>query len=262
MLLRRILGQALGPAPCERLYISSRVAVGDQRRVAAAPGSPERSPVSHSSHPPPHFDAPGVGVGAAPGVTPGGSPAAGSAIGTRLVLGLVILALGLAAFAVWFQWNQTRRCLAFYGAAATRSIQAAPRTELWSLAAGGPGLRVASRLDVSRAPGLVHLRRGLIEDVNFRWDVTFRRDVTVGSQAGAAAGEDKLPPGAWDEAIAFFATADASTPAAVVAFDLDEPGFATVVGRPGRIGLGPIAPGLRKWIEATRSGFLPRKSGF
>jgi hypothetical protein len=206
--------------------------------------------------------------GAAPGAASGAGPAAGSAIGTRLVLGLVILALGLAAFAVWFQWNQTRRCLAFYGAAAARSIQAAPRTELWSLAAGGPGLRVASRLDVSRAPGLVHLRRGLIEDVNFRWDVNFRRDVNFRwgysdrGPVGGDAGEDKLPAGAWDEAIAFFATADASMPAAVVAFDLDEPGFATVVGRPGRIGLGPIAPGLRKWIEATRSGFLPRKSGF
>lgn len=212
--------------------------------------------MSRTSHPPPPSDAPGFAVGAKPGAAPGASPAVGSAIGTRLVLGLVSLALGLAAFAVWFQWNQTRRCLAFYGAAAARSIQAAPRTELWALAADGPGLRVASRLDVSRAPGLVHLRRGLIEDVNFRWGYS------DGSPAGGDAGEDKLPPGSWDEAIAFFATADASTPAAVVAFDLDEPGFATVVGRPGRIGLGPIAPGLRKWIEATRSGFLSRKSGF
>lgn len=262
MLLGRILGQALGPAPRNRLYISSRVAGGDQRRVAAAPASPERSPVSHSRRPPPPSVAPGVTGGAKSGATPGQSPPAGSAIGTRLVLGLVILALGLAAFAVWFQWNQTRRCLAFYGAAAARSIQAAPRTELWSLAADGPGLRVASRLDVSRAPGLVHLRRGLIEDVNFLWDINFRWRATLGGPVGGHAVDGKLPPGAWDEAIAFFATADDSTPAAVVAFDLDEPGFATVVGRPGRIGLGPIAPGLRKWIEATRSGFLPRKSGF
>jgi hypothetical protein len=134
--------------------------------------------------------------------------------------------------------------------------------ELWSLAAERGTVRATSRLDISRAPGLVHLRRGLIEDVNFRWDVNFRRDVSSRSPAGGDAGEDKLPPNAWDEAIAFFTTADASTPAAVVAFDLDEPGFATVVGRPGRIRLGPIAPGLRKWIAATKSGFDPRKSGF
>lgn len=173
------------------------------------------------------------------------------------MLGLVLLALGLAGFAVWFQWGQTRRCLSFYGPAVARSIQAAPRVELWSLAADGPSVLSTSRLEISRAPGLVHLRRGLLEDVNFRWDATFQQPHGGGDEA-----DGRLPPGAWDEAIAFFAGDNASIPAAVVAFDLDEPGFATLVGRPGRIILGPIAPGLRKWIAATKSGFLPRKSGF
>jgi len=166
------------------------------------------------------------------------------------VLGLVLLALGLAAFAVWFQWGQTRRCLAFYGAVAARRIQAAPRVELWSLAAADAGVRLADRLDISRAPGLVHLRRGLIEDVNFRWH-------DAGEQAGG-----RLPDAAWDMAIAFFAEADEAPAATVVAFDLDEPGFATVVGRAGRIGLGPIAPGLREWITATKARFSGAKSGF
>jgi len=204
--------------------------------------------VLHSSLPPLPKNAIDAGAGL--------GPATGPAPGTRLVLGLVLVALGLAAFAVWFQWGQTRRCLAFYGAAAARSIQTAPRTELWSLAADGTGIRVASQLDISRAPGLVHLRRGLIEDVNFRWDAAFRPEDS-GDPGGG-----RLPLVAWDHAIAFFATDDASNPATVVAFDLDKPGFATVVGRPGRIGLGPIAPGLRKWIEATKNGFQPRKSGF
>ena len=166
------------------------------------------------------------------------------------MLGLVLLALGLAAFAVWFQWGQTRRCLAFYGPLAARQIQSAPRVELWSLAAAAPGVRLADRLDISRAPGLVHLRRGLIEDMNFRWH-----------QAGDA-GNGRLPPAAWDVAIAFFADADQATAATVVAFDLDEPGSATVVGRAGRIGLGPIAPGLREWITATKARFSGTKSGF
>lgn len=233
MLLRRILGQALRPASRNRLYISGRVAGGDRRLVVADLASSEHMPVSHSRPP-------------LPRLAPSPRPASASAIGTRLVLGLVFLALGLAGFAVWFQWGQTRRCLAFYGPAVARAIQAAPRVELWSLAADRAGVRATPRLEISRAAGLVHLRRGLLEDVNFRWDAT----------------DGRLPPGAWDEAIAFFATAEASTPAAVVAFDLDEPGFATVVGRPGRIILGPIAPGLRKWISATKSGFSPRKSGF
>jgi len=166
------------------------------------------------------------------------------------VLGLVLLALGLAAFAVWFQWGQTRRCLAFYGAVAARRIQAAPRVELWSLTTADGGVRLADRLDISRAPGLVHLRRGLIEDVNFRWH-----------DAGEPAG-GRLPDAAWDVAIAFFAEADEAPAATVVAFDLDQPGFATVVGRAGRIGLGPIAPGLREWITATKARFSGAKSGF
>lgn len=178
------------------------------------------------------------------------SAPAGAASGSRLVLGLVLLAIGLAVFAVWFQWGQTRRCLAFYGAVAARSIQAAPRVELWSLAAEPDGVRATTRLDISRAPGLVHLRRGLIEDVNFRW------------QGGGDAASGRLPAESWDEAIAFFAGEDATTATAVIAFDLDEPGSVTVVGRRGRIVLGPIAPGLRKWIAATKSGFEPRKSGF
>ena len=125
---------------------------------------------------------------------------ASTAIGTRLVLGLVLLALGLAAFAVWFQWGQTRRCLAFYGPAAARSIQAAPRVELWSLAADRGGVRAEARLDISRAPGLVHLRRGLIEDVNFRWN-------DVRQEGGADPARGRLAPAEWDEAIAFFAAA-------------------------------------------------------
>jgi hypothetical protein len=54
----------------------------------------------------------------------------------------------------------------------------------------------------------------------------------------------------------------------VVAFDVDGPDgsgrqpAATVVGRPGRVALGPLAPGLRQWIEATKTGFQPAKSGF
>jgi len=186
----------------------------------------------------------------------------GAAIGTRLVLGLVLLALGLATFAVWFQWGQTKRCLNFYGPLAARSIQTAPRVELWSLTGGERGVRAIARLDISRAPGLVHLRRGLIEDVNFRWDVNSRGDDPSRGDDGDGLTGGRLPPGAWDQAIAFFAADDAMAAAAVIAFDLDDPGYATVVGRGGRIMLGPIAPGLRKWIETTKSSFPPQKSGF
>lgn len=151
---------------------------------------------------------------------------------------MVVLAAALAAFAVWFQWNQTKRCLALYGPAMAHAIQDAKRVELWSLDADGGRQRMVTARDVSQAPGLVHLRRGLVEDANFAWE---------------QASGDRLPAAAWDTALAFYGVAS-SEPLAVVAFDLDDPGWLTVVGRPGRIGLGRLAKGLRTWIRATTDG--------
>ena len=64
--------------------------------------------------------------------------------GSALVIALVGLAAALAVFAIWFQWNQTRRCLGFYGPAVARSVQAAPRVELWTLQVDATG-----RLDLA-----------------------------------------------------------------------------------------------------------------
>jgi hypothetical protein len=164
-----------------------------------------------------------------------GSSSGRSIAGSRVVLAMFVIAMGLACFAVWFQWRQTRRCLAFYGPAAARAIQASDRVELWPLVSDvGPPRHGAPR-DISRAPGLVHLRRGLVEDANFSWTTP---------PAG------RLPENAWDWAIAFF-KGPSPEPVAVLAFDLDGEGWVTVVGRPGRIGLGRMAPGLRRWISET-----------
>ena len=122
---------------------------------------------------------------------------ANAGTGRRLVVGLLMLGLGLACFAIWFQWQQTRRCLAFYGSDSARLIQAAPRVELWEPAAAPATAQSAARTDVSHAPGLVHLRRGLVEDANFDWQ--------------RAAGGDA----AWDAAFAFYDTAAATTPARI-----------------------------------------------
>jgi len=176
-----------------------------------------------------------------------------------VVVGVLLLAAALGAFAVWFQWGQTRRCLGFFGPEITRQIQAAAGVELWWLEAGSAGPRLIRRQDVSRAAGLVHLRRGLIEDRNYAWPEEY------------VAGRDRLPPTAWDVALAFYpggvteAAPDgpAITPAAVVAIDLDEPGTLTVVGRPGRVTLGRLGPGLRRWVEATaKDGFSWQKSAY
>lgn len=158
--------------------------------------------------------------------------------GTQVVCGILGVALCLAAFAVWFQWRQTRRCLHFYGPTVARSIQSAPRVELWDLAAGGDPERPVPlrRVDVSTARGLVHLRRGLVEDANFGW--------------GEAADGIR----SWDVALAFYLDAAAAEPNAVLILDLDTVGGALAVpGRPGVVGLGRLRTGLAAWLEATRA---------
>ena len=155
--------------------------------------------------------------------------------GRLLVVGLVLLGLAAAATGIAYQRLQTRRCLDFYGPAVARLVTSAPRVELLRLSRGGaPGRLVArEERDVTSAPGLVHLRRGLVEDANLDWQ-----------RAGAA---DRLPDEAWDLAFVF---SDPSAPLAraTLVIDLDDGGSLAVVGRPGRVGLGRIAKGLEKWV--------------
>lgn len=156
--------------------------------------------------------------------------------GRSLVVGLVLLGLAAAATGIAYQRWQTRRCLDFYGPEVARLVASAPRVELLTLAPGaGPGRLVATMVrDVTNAKGLVHLRRGLVEDANFAW---------VDS-----AGAERLPDDAWDLAFVF---SDPKVPAAraTLVIDLDEQtGSVAVLGKPGRVGLGRIGRGLAKWV--------------
>jgi len=184
---------------------------------------------------------------------PSAGAAPRAAAGTWLVVGLVCLGVVAGAVAIAYQRGQTRRCLDFYGADVARLVATAPRVEMWTLApadAGGADaparLRAVARRDVSQAAGLVHLRRGLVEDANFRW-----------SAAGSAGG--RLPAGAWDVALAF-SDPERDGAEAILVIDTggDEgpasggEGALAVVGRRGRIGLGRIAGGLRKWLDDPR----------
>lgn len=154
-----------------------------------------------------------------------------------MVCVFLVLALGLAGFAVWFQWSQTNRCLGFFGADIAAAIQSSQKVEIWHLESDGTRLWRTRSQDVSQAPGLVHLRRGLIEDGNYSWEDG------AGGQAPS-----RLPFHAWDFALAFFS--DDGTPV-VLAVDLDSPGSLTVLGRPGRVTLGRLRLGLAKWVTAT-----------
>lgn len=162
-------------------------------------------------------------------------PAHAGPSGTLVVLGLFAVGLALAAFALAFQRWQTRRCLDFYGGDAARAITTAPVVELWHLAPGAaPGrLSAVGGCDVSRAAGLVHLRRGLVEDANFDW---------------SPRGPRPLAAAAWSDALVFRAAATEAPSAIVVVGGGPEGGEMCVVGRPGRVGLGRLERGLRVWI--------------
>ena len=162
------------------------------------------------------------------------APRPSRATGTWIVGGMIALAAALAVFAVWYQWGQTRRCLAFYGSEVAHRIQAAPRVELWWLDDAGVTVRPEPerRIDVSQARGLVHLRRGLVEDANFAWD-----SVPTPIQRAPAV------------ALAFFDDPDTPEAATVVVVRLDERGgWLEVAGRPGSLALGRLAAGLRTWL--------------
>ena len=165
----------------------------------------------------------------------------GTSRGTWLVAGLLLLGVAAALTGVWFQRHQTRRCLEFYGPAAARRIAAAPTVELLILQPGtGPGrLAANTRIDVSKAPGLVHLRRGLVEDANFNWQ-----------GSGVVGPERRLPLESWDVALVLSEPLGSTT--LVIDFD-PAGGSLAMVGQPGRIGLGRIGPGLEKWIRSTLS---------
>lgn len=162
------------------------------------------------------------------------------ATGAWIVGGMLALGAALALFATWFQWSQTRRCLDFYGSEAAHRIQAAPRVELWRLRPDGVAERPEAdrRTDVSQARGIVHLRRGLVEDANFAWDAP-----APGRSAPAIA-------------LAFYDHADDAEPQTVVVVRLDEQGgWIESPGRPGVLVLGRIAAGLRTWLtDVDRQG--------
>jgi len=166
--------------------------------------------------------------------------------GSWLVVALLLLGVSAAVVGIWFQRQQTRRCLEFYGLAAARRITSGASVELLVVRPGsGPrSLAAVSSLDVSDAPGLVHLRRGLVEDANFSWN---GGDGPTGGAAGRGAAAPR-PRDAWDVALVFRDRAGLEETAVVLDFDGDG-GALAVVGRQGWIGLGRIGPGLETWIR-------------
>jgi len=154
------------------------------------------------------------------------------------VAGLLLLGLAAAVTGVAYQRMQTKRCLEFYSPEVARLVTSAPRVELIRVRPGAESRRLVADAaqDISDAKGLVHLRRGLVEDANFDWQ-----------RSGDG---QPLSAAAWDLAFVFSDPAFPDARASLIV-DFDGAGGSlAVVGRPGRVALGRIAPGLKKWVDS------------
>ena len=178
--------------------------------------------------------------------------------GTWLVVALLLMGVAAAAGAIVFHRRTTMRCLEFYGPRAARRITSAATVELVMLRPGSGPRRLAesSRLDVSGAPGLVHLRRGLVEDANFVWPDRPARDGRRGEQRGESSSRPGTAPPrsrpleAWDVALVFSDPGSGDVTTLVIDLAAAD-GAVTVVGQPGWITLGRIGRGLDTWIRDT-----------
>ena len=116
--------------------------------------------------------------------TPKGKPATGK----LAVLAMISVALVAASFAWWWNFNRGRKTLAFFGPQSARLIRTAPTVEILIIggpeSGGGPDstddkvqiggwlFPVYRRIDISKAPGLIHARASLLTDSSYTGETT------------------------------------------------------------------------------------------
>jgi hypothetical protein len=118
----------------------------------------------------------------------GGKDAAGGGVSGKLVIIAIFVAAVSAAAASWlFRYNATHRAAEFWGPEAAQLIRDAPDVKLFkeptaptdslgvdlsntdAIGAAIEDRINKSAVDVSRAPGLLHLRNALLDDSSFVW---------------------------------------------------------------------------------------------
>jgi len=109
--------------------------------------------------------------------------------GKLTIVFILLMAVSAGSMAVWWQHNQQRRAMQFWGTDAAMLIRHAPEVGILKLgviketekvdsptiAVDGTTLFVIERKDISNLRGLVHARYALIEDASFDWNDT-RKD--------------------------------------------------------------------------------------
>jgi hypothetical protein len=85
--------------------------------------------------------------------------------GKLLILGIVAVAVLMAGASWWFRYRATHRAAEFWGPAVARLIRDAPEVRLVDLRGGD----APAAVDISKAPGMIHLRYALLEDRSYKW---------------------------------------------------------------------------------------------
>jgi hypothetical protein len=112
-------------------------------------------------------------------IEPSTAPAAPQVSGKLVIFGIVSVALAGAGISWWFRYNATHKAARFWGPETAALIRDAevvtlfrkPSAETIRLARENPTRAIFDETvhDVSRSPGLLHLRNALLEDKNFIW---------------------------------------------------------------------------------------------
>lgn len=107
--------------------------------------------------------------------------------GKTVIAGIFLLALVLSGYAWWHQFQQSRRCRQFLGTETVKLVRLASRVDLLRLEEqaaatgqaiqpagilriGGATVLIATRVDITGVPGLLHARHALLQDLNYQWD--------------------------------------------------------------------------------------------
>lgn len=109
-------------------------------------------------------------------------------IGKVAVAGIVAVALALAGFAWWWNWQRTQRTLELYGGEGADLVRRAEKVEglvlsgfydgesVERVAVGPHAFEIVGRKDLSKTKGLVHARTALLDDHSYDWDDQTRGD--------------------------------------------------------------------------------------
>jgi hypothetical protein len=90
--------------------------------------------------------------------------------GKYIVLAVLLLAVLLAVGNMAYQTWSARRAIAHWGHDAAQLILTAPRVDVLRLRSSSLPLDAAATVDATHARGLLHVRRGLVNDALYAWD--------------------------------------------------------------------------------------------